>query len=132
MRSVLLDTNAYAALLRGDDRVRVAVESAERVLMSVFVLGELHAGFRRGSKLTQNLRILGEFLLQPTVSVLDATRETAEVFGHVKQTLTRAGRPIPITDVWIAAHAVDTGSVVVSFDRHFLEVPGLRVWPELV
>jgi hypothetical protein len=31
----------------------------------------------------------------------------------------------------LAAQALETGSVVLSYDRHFLLVPGLRVWPAL-
>lgn len=33
--------------------------------------------------------------------------------------------PIPTNDVWIAAHAMETGSDLISFDRHFAHVPGL-------
>jgi predicted nucleic acid-binding protein len=40
----------------------------------------------------------------------------------------KAGAPIPVNDVWIAAHALETGSILVSFDAHFSRVPGLRLW----
>jgi tRNA(fMet)-specific endonuclease VapC len=45
--------------------------------------------------------------------------------------LKKAGRPIPLNDVWIAAHALETGSVLVTYDAHFAAVPGLRLWDEL-
>jgi len=35
------------------------------------------------------------------------------------------GRPIPSNDIWIAAHAMESGSELLSFDRHFEEVDGL-------
>ena len=42
--------------------------------------------------------------------------------------VSKAGTPIPINDVWIASHAMETGSVVITYDKHFNLVPGLRVW----
>ena len=35
------------------------------------------------------------------------------------------GRPIPTNDIWIAAHAMETGADLVSYDRHFDHVEGL-------
>jgi len=128
MSRILLDTNAYARLLAGDARILAALAGADRVFMSVFVLGELNAGFRAGKKGRENRRILERFLEKPSVAVLEATRETAEFFGIVKDSLRKAGKPIPLNDVWIAAHALETGSVLVTFDSHFRAAPGLRIW----
>lgn len=58
----------------------------------------------------------------------NVTKETADVFGQVKDALKRAGAPIPMNDVWIAAQAIETGSVLITYDRHFSKVPGLRLW----
>ena len=131
MRAVLLDTNAYAKYLRGDPAVLDALARAGLVYMSVIVLGELFAGFRNGSMEKVNRQILESFLGKPAVRVLEATRETADYFGLIKSALKKAGRSIPLNDVWIAAHALETGSVLVTYDIHFKDVPGLRVWPEL-
>jgi tRNA(fMet)-specific endonuclease VapC len=131
MRIILLDTNAYVRFMAGDDRVLGCLAQAGRVCMSVFVQGELLAGFRAGSKEKQNRQILDRFLAKPGVIVLEATRETAEYFGLIKTALKRSGQPIPLNDVWIAAHALETGSLLVTFDTHFAAVPGLRIWDEL-
>ncbi len=131
MRAVLLDTNAYAKYLRGDPAVLEALAGAGVVYMSVIVLGELFAGFRHGSMERTNRQILESFLAKPVVRVLEATRETADYFGLIKSALKKAGQPLPANDVWIAAHALETGSVLVTFDAHFKVVPGLRIWGEL-
>jgi tRNA(fMet)-specific endonuclease VapC len=131
MKRILLDTNAYVRFLRGDERVMGCLAQADTVLMSVFVLGELLAGFRAGGKEKDNRRILERFLLKPSVTVLDGTLDTADLFGMVMASLKKSGTPIPINDVWIAAHALETGSVLVTFDVHFTAVPGLRLWDEL-
>jgi tRNA(fMet)-specific endonuclease VapC len=131
VKAVILDTNAYSSFMLKDPKVEGVLERAEEVWMSAIVLGELHAGFRGGTKIRWNQDLLDGFLAKPRVQVLDATAETAEIYGRVKADLARAGTPIPVVDVWIAAHALQTGSVLVSYDRRFLKVAGLRVWDEL-
>jgi len=131
VNKVVLDTNAYVRFLAGDGKVLDRLAGADQVHLSVFVLGELFAGFRNGAKEKQNRQILDRFLSKPSVSMLEATAETAEYFGMIKAALRKAGTPIPLNDVWIAAHALETGSVLVTYDPHFLTVPGLRTWDEL-
>jgi len=128
VKKIILDTNAYARLLAGDNDVLSGASSDETVYMSVFVLGELFAGFAGGAKKRENKDTLQRFLMKPSVKILNATTETAEVFGQVKFNLKRSGNPLPINDVWIAAHALETGSVVVTYDTHFESIPGLRLW----
>jgi tRNA(fMet)-specific endonuclease VapC len=131
MRTILLDTNAYVRFLTGDEKVLDSLARAGRVYVPVFVLGELLAGFRLGTKEKPNRQLLERFLTKPTVAILDATRETAEYFGLIKSTLKKAGQPIPLNDVWIAAQALETGSVLITYGSHFAIVPGLRTWDEL-
>ena len=127
MKRVLLDTSAYSHLLRGNRAIQNQLGRADVVYMSVFVLGELSTGFKGGSKEQQNNELLDRFLGRPTVQELTATRETAEVFAEIKRALKQAVTPIPINDVWIAAHAMETGSVVLTSDSHFSKVQGLRL-----
>lgn len=128
MRKILIDTSAYSRLLLGSPEVRKALESADLVYLSIFVLAELYFGFKGGSKEKQNRDLLARFVRRPTVRILPATRETAEVFAEIKHSLKRAGTPVPLNDVWIAAHALETGSVLATFDAHFEKIAGLRLW----
>jgi len=130
MKNILLDTNAYVRFLRGDEKVMTYLAQADSVHMSVFVLGELYAGFKTGAKEKDNRQILDRFLLKPTVSVLEATIETADIFGLIMASLRKSGTPLPINDIWIAAHALETGSILVTYDDHFARIPGLRLWDE--
>lgn len=129
MKKLLVDTNAYARLAAGDEVLLDVLGGAEVVYLSVFVLGELLAGFRGGRHEQQNRRALREFMAAPTVKLLMATQETAEVFAQVKDELKRAGTPLPINDVWIAAHAREVGATLVTLDKHFEHVVALRRWP---
>ncbi len=130
MKKILLDTNAYTGLLRGDRRILDVLAGAETVYLSIFVLGELHAGFRGGDRRGENETMLREFLGRSTVRIMPADTMTAEIFGEIQHRLAKAGTPLPINDVWIAAHAKQSGSFLVTFDRHFSAVPGLLLRPE--
>ncbi|HRC87208.1 MAG TPA: PIN domain-containing protein, partial [Thermoanaerobaculia bacterium] len=65
------------------------------------------------------------FLAGPRVVQPELTRETADRYSRIYETLRRKGRPIPTNDMWIAAHAMETGAELLSFDRHFELVDGL-------
>jgi len=131
MKRILLDTNAYTRLLTGEEDVLDVIGTAETVYMSIFVLGELYAGFAGGTKERENKDTLNRFLFKPSVKILNATAETAEVFGAVKQDLKKARTPLPINDVWIAAHALETGSILVTYDGHFKNIAGIRHWDKV-
>lgn len=131
MKKILLDTNAYVSFLAGDEHVLEALAKSEIVYMSVIVLGELYAGFEGGRHKQRNKNLLEKFLQKSTVTILDVSHETSLIFGEIKNTLGKTGHPIPINDVWITAHAVEAGSVLITYDRHFRKIPGLRIWDNI-
>lgn len=128
MNHVLMDTNAYSALMAGDENALNCIADADIVYISVFVIGELLSGFKMGTKESNNREILAKFLSKPTVRVLSATYDTSEFFASIKGALRKGGKPIPINDIWIAAHCMETGSMLITYDKHFLEIPGLLIW----
>ncbi len=54
MKKVLLDTNAYSSLMLGNERVLDVIAISDMLFMSVFVLGELYAGFKGRTKEKEN------------------------------------------------------------------------------
>ena len=122
---ILLDTNAYAEWKRGDEAVARLVREAEEVLISAVVVGELLYGFRRGRRYEENVHELDQLLDSPYATFLPVTRTTADRFGRIAAALRTKGRPIPTNDMWIAAHAMETGADLVSFDLHFEVVDGV-------
>jgi tRNA(fMet)-specific endonuclease VapC len=124
---VMLDTNAYSALMRGDPSVVDRVRKSEVVLMSAVVAGELLFGFRNGSRYAVNLEELETFLQNPYVEFIPVSWTTADRFSRVAIQLKQKGSPIPTNDIWIAAQAMETGADLISFDEHFKRVDGL-VW----
>ena len=76
----------------------------------------------------ENRARLAGFLAKPTVRTLELSTETAEVYGQIKDALKISGTPIPINDIWLSAQAIETGSVLITFDNHFGNVSGIRLW----
>jgi len=122
---ILLDTNAYVAWKRGHEGVAQLLRDSEKVYASSVMIGELLAGFRLGSRCGQNARELAEFLADPAVSSVGTDNTTADRYARLVVQLRRKGRPIPTNDIWIAAHALQTGADLISFDAHFGDVDGV-------
>jgi tRNA(fMet)-specific endonuclease VapC len=128
IKRLVLDTNAYSRLLLGDQAVKEALNQAEKTFVPLFVIAELLFGFKNGSREEENRKTLNQFLSEETVELFLPTLETAEIFSALMADLKKKGAPLPTHDVWIAAIAIETGSVVVTYDRHFLEIAQARVW----
>jgi len=120
----LLDTNAYSGLMRGSEAVASRVRRAERVILSSIVAGELLYGFRNGTRYKENRAQLDTFLANRFVTFLPVTLTTAERFALIASTLKRKGPPIPSNDIWIAAHALESGADLLSFDEQFAAIEG--------
>ena len=131
MNRLVIDTNAYAQLLKGSEEVLNVLANADEVYMSVIVLGELFTGFRGGIKYDENVKILNDFLNDPVVKVLDIREENSEIFGRVKHELKIKGTPIPINDIWIAAQCIEMSAVLISYDLHFKLIPQVRLWEKI-
>ncbi len=127
MRAVLLDTNAYAAFMKGDVEIVELLSRVDRIQLNSVVLGELLAGFAAGTREAVNRSGLARFLASPRVSVVGVSDRTADRYALVYAALRRKRKPIPTNDVWIAASALEYGFPLLTFDAHFAYIDGLRV-----
>ena len=59
--------------------------------------------------------------------MLDVTFDTASLYGTIKANLRKKGKPIPENDIWIAAIAMQHDLTLLTRDRHFEAVDGLRL-----
>lgn len=126
----LLDTDAYSHLRRGHRQLAGLFRASTRIFFSTVVAGELLYGFRHGDRFDENVEELESFLRSPLVEVVPVSMRTSDRYSRVAAALRAKGRPIPTNDIWIAAHAMETGSELLSFDRHYERIDGL-VWRRL-
>jgi tRNA(fMet)-specific endonuclease VapC len=125
--SLLLDTNAYAALMRGHPEVARRVRGASQILLSTVVAGELLFGFRNGTRFERNLRDLNALVENHYVRVVPVSLTTADRFARIAAALRKKGTPLPSNDIWIAAQALETGADLLTFDGHFAAIDGLAL-----
>jgi tRNA(fMet)-specific endonuclease VapC len=118
-----LDTVAYSHFKRGEARITRMLDRAEWIGVPVIVIGELCAGFAKGSRFQKNLEELDEFLALPIVETLPVDRQTAEMFGEMIDALRRTGRPVPSNSVPIAATCARAGATLLTWDAHFRFIP---------
>ena len=122
---LVLDTSAYSHFRAGDERVLDLIAVAELVYLPTIVLGELEGGFALGRRERENRTLLAEFLAESLVSTLPVTPSVAYRYGRLVADLRRAGTPIPINDIWIAATTLDCGGHLLTFDGDFDAIPAL-------
>ena len=127
---ICLDSDAYSRLAKGDRSVSVTVRDADEVILSAIVVGELIAGFRNGTRFESNRSQLRTFLADRRVTFVAIGPATCDHYGIIMASLKSKGRPIPTNDVWIAAHVLETGSELVSGDRHYEAIDGIP-WQRL-
>ncbi len=122
----MLDTNAVSALMRepgGAVARRIGALSAPASI-SIVVASELRYGAaKKGSdRLTTALEhILAVVEIAPLAEPID------QVYGRLRLRLEREGRPMDANDLLIAAHALSLDRTLVTDDRAFARVPGLRL-----
>ena len=124
---MLLDTSAYSAMRRGDERLLLPVQQASEAFLTPVVIGELLFGFMGGAQAPQNRSRLREFIDSPRVAVLPLDEETAERYASIRDYLRQEGKPIPVNDLWIAASAAQHGLRLLTLDDHFKRVPHVLV-----
>jgi predicted nucleic acid-binding protein len=121
---MILDTNGLSALAEGESRLEPILRKATHIAVPVIVLGEYRYGIQQSRERQRYQHWLLEYLA--TFRVLNVDEQTTTSYAAVRGELKRAGTPIPSNDVWIAALCRQHSLPVLSRDRHFDLVPGLR------
>ena len=128
MLKYLLDTNIviYVIKRRPIEVLGLFNEHAGRMAMSVITLSELYHGAEKSAKVSQNLEVIEEF--SSLLEVLPYTGKASAHYGSIRSALEKAGQPIGVNDLHIAANARSEGLVVVTNNvSEFARVPGLMV-----
>ncbi|HMK61240.1 MAG TPA: type II toxin-antitoxin system VapC family toxin [Dissulfurispiraceae bacterium] len=127
MKSILIDTNAYAAFKKNDPATVNIIRTVEYIGINIVVFGELLSGFKGGTRETANRKEFEQFLESPRVHVLELDEETAEFYATIFWDLKRKGKPVPTNDLWVAASAMRHGLALFTYDDHFKNITGLII-----
>ncbi|MDF1824386.1 MAG: PIN domain-containing protein [Verrucomicrobiales bacterium] len=123
-QEVLVDSNVYIDLLRsGRDPAKAIFDRYESV--DVVTCGMVQLEVLRGVKLPKHRQWL-EDTFSLMMNVPTDNQLWAEAIDLAWK-MDRSGRTIPAQDLLISACALSVDAAIHTFDRHFLEVPGLTV-----
>lgn len=120
---MILDTNALSAWFDGDEALLDAMGPA-LLTLPVIVVGEYHYGVMGSSQRQEREDWLDRVVA--AVQVLPVTLATADAYALLRRELHSKGRPIPHNDLWIAALALQHDLPILSRDKHFDVVDGVR------
>lgn len=126
MLKYLLDTNIviYVIKRRPVEVMGVFNENAGRMAISAITLSELHHGAEKSARVAQNLAVVEEFA--SLLEVLSYGAKASQHYGAIRAQLEKAGQPIGVNDLHIAAHARSEGLTLVTNNMgEFERVPGL-------
>ena len=123
--AVIFDTHALSAFADGDEELLRALENEDELALPSIVLGEYLFGIHQ-SRLRATYQAWVKANL-PLFILLPVVHETAEHYAEMRHELKAAGTAIPTNDLWIAALARHHRMRLVTRDKHFRAIRGLRI-----
>lgn len=127
MKRYMLDTNIVSHFLKTHPIVTKNVTSKPipSICISAITKGELQYGVARRPEAKRLHQVVEKFLQY--VDVLPWDSAIAERYGVIRAEMEKHGNILAPLDMLIAAHALDTGAVLVTNDQVFKMVSGLHV-----
>lgn len=105
----------------GSDDLASLVEDDEAILVGP-VIAEILRGERDPAQRERTLEHL------QGIHYIEITRDVWTRAGDIAANLDTRGLRIPMPDVFIAALAIENGHEVLTRDKHFERIPGLRLY----
>jgi tRNA(fMet)-specific endonuclease VapC len=124
----LLDTDWFVDYINGRRASFAAVDShleSASLATSVIVLAEVQEGIL--SPRTPIAVIESYENLAGGLEVIPIEAEMAPTFASLRGSLRARGQMIGDHDIWIAATALEYGLTILSRNKHFDRIPGLRL-----
>lgn len=124
----LLDTNIASYLIREQHNVvgeRLRKEQRDAIAISVVTEGELIFGIARRPDGKRLRSLVDDFLARMLVLPWDSL--AAREYGHLRARLETRGIPMGNLDMMLAAYALAHSMTLVTNDKAFKRIPGLRL-----
>lgn len=121
---MILDTNALSAAADDDPAIITLLARADQIAIPVIALGEYRYGIAQSQHRASCAEWLKGLLLD--CRLLDVNEQTTRYHAEITLQLKQKGRPIPTNDIWIAALCLQHSLPLLSRDRHFDLVEGIR------
>ena len=129
MTSYLLDTNHASPLVTPGhplrDRVLDEIESGNTFVIAIPALTEVWFGFLVSQRMLRNL---AEWeLLERKIDCISLEEPDAKTAASLQKLIRNRGRDLKTPDALIAAVALRYDFVLLTTDKDFLPVPGIKI-----
>lgn len=128
MMRYLLDTNILSDLIKnpqGFAAKQVLTINKNKIVTSIIVAAEMRYGVEKKNSPVLTERV---HLLLQTIEVMPLDGEVDKHYGRIRLQLERQGAMIGANDLFIAAHAMAIGAVLVTHTtREFERIEGLKI-----
>ncbi len=126
-REVAIDTNWAVAVMNADVMPTEAIRGFDVAVFPAPVAGELLFGARNSGRVAENLARVEKLIHSRRIIPVDLA--VARTYSEIRLRLKKKGRPIPDTDVWIAACCLAHDLPLATLDDHFAFVDHLTLVP---
>lgn len=121
---LIIDTNALSAAAEEHPGVMEILADVQQLALPVVVIGEYRYGIAQSRHRARYRRWLDSLINDCTV--LDINEQSTHHYAAISTELRHAGKPLPTNDLWIAALCRQHALPLLSRDRHFDAVSGVR------
>ena len=125
----LLDTNICIYIAKHNPpevRQHFILHPHEHLAMSVITLGELRHGAEKSQFREKSVKVLSKLI--EVIQVLEIPVEVGVCYGQIRAELEKKGQIIGNNDLWIAAHALSSGLILVTNNvREFSRIETLKI-----
>lgn len=122
---ILPDTCAWIDFLRGKQTPLATVLEQSLLNSEVLTCGVILFELLQGIKSPRDEALVQNALL--ALPHLEMTRDLWIKAGKLSARLRTKGHILPLSDIIIATFALEQSCIVLTIDRHFEAVPGLKV-----
>ena len=123
---MILDTNVLIDIMRNNkeavSKAKKIADKEEPLFITTITVFELWQGFNPEKK--QKYEELKELISSFGLFLLDI--ESAEISGKARKELSSKGLIVSPEDCMIAGIAIKNNQVLLTKDRHFSRIPGLK------
>ncbi len=123
----LLDTNMISEIAKnptGEAARRFSELPSDDLCTSVVVSAEVLFGFENGAGEKTRRAMTG---VLNALHVLNLEPPADKIYAETRAAMSKMGKAVTPNDMFIAAHALAIGAIVVTDDQAFHYVPGLKV-----
>ena len=123
--AVVVDTSLWVEFFRGSTPLSSAVERLileEQAVTTGLILAELLQGVKKESEAQKIIEVFDGL---PTAEITTPIWRSA---GRTGAALRRKGVTLPLSDLAIAALAVEHGLLVFTLDKHFDQIQDIRFY----